>query len=191
MYFDHEAILSEEHKVPVRFRSNGYRLGYLLASSAIDPQETVNRGARVSLPLWMAQPLCGQRFVHVDVDKLFTDVVKQRLTADALKVDLSKLCPHFYTLGRHLCVLDSRTSQDIGKLLIDVYVKRFTGMVMDKSSSGYNQDRMTLTKKLSMEEQSLVNSVAGSAGDLKRWRKRTIDVIEPAPLLHSSKRRAI
>jgi GINS complex subunit 3 len=192
-YFDIDDVLADEPKVPIRLRSNCFRLGYLDPSSHCQGSD-LRKGAKLELPLWLASSLTTQRFCHLNPNKFFSEDLRQLLASDATKVDLPRLCPYFYSLGCRVAAVVPNSAVDLSQLLTSVYVKRFSGILMDQSEQGSVQlgrDRVLLTKSLSVEERKLFNNVADAAGDMRKWRKRSVHLIEAAPMIANCKRRKL
>lgn len=92
-YFCAEAILAEEDRVPVVFRSKAANLGFL------DPgcqDEDLPEGSRVEVPLWLARALEAKNMVRLELPKHFAARFREDLLAGPEAVNLRDRSLFFY-----------------------------------------------------------------------------------------------
>ena len=118
-YFEIDDILSSQEKVPSKFETTVYNLGFLESSSE---GEHIDAGTKCELPLWLARELCNRRrrIVSVEVPKCYRESYRQILQADANVVDLHRLGPYYYDFGTKLLSFDHDEAPHIAKSIQEV-----------------------------------------------------------------------
>ena len=110
-------------------------LGYLDGNGGGD----LTQGARVELPLWLAEMLAvSQRLgtsplVTLDLPAALSQRVLNALQADPRTVDLRTLAPHFYSLGARM--LDLFEEEEMTDILSNVSKRSLGTDVAGNNSS--------------------------------------------------------
>lgn len=95
-YLDIDTLLSEEERVPCVFRIEVPGLGFLDPSN---DETYLPEGARVELPLWMAETLLSKRMVIMELPKHFDKKMRDNIAAGALNLNLREYSNYFYEVG--------------------------------------------------------------------------------------------
>ena len=105
-YYDIDAILTDAQKLPCTFEHDVPGLGYLESSSS---SPDIKAGARLQLPVWLAEMLAvSQRLgtlsdvITLDIPVALSPRVQNALKADPRTVELRSLATHFYGLGERV-----------------------------------------------------------------------------------------
>ncbi|KAK4447796.1 putative DNA replication complex GINS protein psf-3 [Podospora aff. communis PSN243] len=125
-YYDIDLILTDAEKIPCTFQLDVPELGYL----DNNPGQTLKAGARVALPLWLAELLAitsaggsdDQTYVTFDLPSALRNDVVQALKAEPLAVPLRDQSAHFYSLATHM--MDLSEEPELSATLRKTFVKR-------------------------------------------------------------------
>ncbi|KYQ46605.1 DNA replication complex GINS protein PSF3 [Trachymyrmex zeteki] len=128
-YFSLTDILCTEERISCKVEVTLPRLGFLDLSSE---SEDLKPGAKLELPLWLAQPLNKVResIVSVDIPKTYKEGYREILLADACTVVLNKWNPYYYELGICLRKFNNRDCEMIIDSLLLTFRSRFR-LIMD------------------------------------------------------------
>lgn len=143
-----------------------------------NPGHTLKSGAKISLPLWLAEMLAiANMGDDTDQDKSFvtfdlppaigTDVV-QALKADPRAVPLRDQSPHFYGLATHM--MDLSEEQELGNVLRKTFVTRAAEIALHARKAGGQGAKGSTTEEGS-------NLGVGGAGEeflrgLDEWERK-------------------
>ncbi|KAK0649299.1 DNA replication complex GINS protein psf-3 [Cercophora newfieldiana] len=127
-YYDIDSILTDAEKIPCTFQLDVPELGYLDNS----PGQTLKAGARVALPLWLAELLAitstgssddqNKSYVAFDLPHALRNDVVQALKAEPLAVPLRDQSAHFYSLATHM--MDLSEEPELSATLRKTFVRR-------------------------------------------------------------------
>ncbi|KAJ4881842.1 GINS complex protein [Raphanus sativus] len=162
-YYDIDDILTEEEFAPVLFHkpANGV---------TIDPSaetNSVEQGAKVELPFWLAHELHLRQAVSINLPACFDQKTRLEIQADAACVDLRSRCPYFYELGCKLQPLVA--DRTIGILLSTAFKIRYK----ERLTKVFTATHLTASKFLpflTIEEANLYEAANLSMTAFKKWR---------------------
>ncbi|GLT92971.1 hypothetical protein SLE2022_107800 [Rubroshorea leprosula] len=162
-YYDIDDILTEEELVPVVFHkaANGV---------IIDPSSETNsveQGAKVELPLWLAQELHWRQAVSISAPPCFNQKTRLEIQADAACVDLRSRCPYFYEFGCKILPLVGDKTIEI--LLLSAFKIRYKEILTKAYTAAYTATSKVLTL-LTREETNLYEAAQSSMAAFKKWR---------------------
>ncbi|EJT82180.1 hypothetical protein GGTG_02154 [Gaeumannomyces tritici R3-111a-1] len=142
-YYDIDAILTDAEKIPCEFQIDVPELGYLDNS----PSHGLKAGARVNLPLWLAEMLAlantsdpndprgaASSFASLNLPSPLADEVVQALKADPRSVPLRDRSPHFYALA--VRILDLFEERDLAAVLRRSFVVRAADVGLHARKAG-------------------------------------------------------
>ncbi|KAL1122666.1 hypothetical protein AAG570_002993, partial [Ranatra chinensis] len=94
----------------------------------IDPRSetsVIEQGTKLELPYWIAKVFLEDGVALFEYPKIFTEMYRDVLKADASVVDLFKMSKYFYEFGRQLTFLRHRDSEELSNTLIQTFIDRF------------------------------------------------------------------
>jgi len=188
-FFDMDDILASQERLACVVETPLRGLGFLDASH---DTPDLSPGMKLELPFWLVKDLAGRRrVVTPELPKPYREGYRQILQADASVVDLNKLGPYYYDLGRKLCDLEViRERDEIQKALIEAYGVRFR-TIMDASQNIMREDSSSWTKKLDVTEKKLFVKGQKVTEDLNDWEKRESQKIVASQTVINHKKRRI
>ena len=118
-YFDIDDIIASDIKVPCKFDTPVYWLGYL---NKTDDSDHIGVGVTMELPLWLAVTLNSRKrhIVSVELPKSYRENYREIIRADANVIDLYKLGPYYYNSGMKLLQLDHPDTEPLSRSLLEV-----------------------------------------------------------------------
>ncbi|KAK3346911.1 hypothetical protein B0T25DRAFT_290593 [Lasiosphaeria hispida] len=141
-YYDIDSILTDAEKIPCTFQFDIPDLGYL----DNNPGQTLKTGARVGLPLWLAEMLAiantgnigpddqGKSFVAFDLPPALGNDVVQALKADPRAVPIRDQSAHFYSLATHM--MDLSEEPELSTVLRKTFVTRAGEIALHARKAG-------------------------------------------------------
>ncbi|XP_022207115.1 DNA replication complex GINS protein PSF3 [Nilaparvata lugens] len=186
-YFSIEEILASQEKVPCTFRRTANNLG-ILDPSAEDG--IIQRGAVVEIPLWLAKTLSrtNHGLVRMQLPKIYKDVYRDSLVADASVVDLYKMSKFFYSFGKQLSDCDEANSKELRNLLTETFKNRFRQLMAWVQNMSVEE---VITEKLDTLERKLLVDGRNAQNRLNNWLSNRVETIQAADMVmnHSKKRK--
>jgi len=182
-------ILASQERVSCVVETPLRGLGFL--DSSYDAQDLA-QGTKMDLPFWIVKDLAGRRkVVTPELPKPYREGYRQILQADASVVDLNKLGPYYYDLGRKLCDLEvMRERDEIQRALIEAYGTRFR-TIMDASQNIMREDPSKWTKRLDVAEKKLFAKGQKVTQQLNDWEKRESQKIVASQTVINHKKRRV
>ncbi|GBG25839.1 DNA replication complex GINS protein PSF3 [Hondaea fermentalgiana] len=174
-YYDLDAILAEEERVPTTFLSDAQDLGILDSSSDNDD---LSRGTKAELPLWLATTLAERIWVKLELPRCYQSRFRTYLLADPTVVALSERSPTYYETGFRLASF-VRESSSLCDSLIRTLATRFKG-VIDKAQNSRNEDISSLTRSMTAIERRLFDLAHQGSIDILLWKQRDSERIHSA-----------
>ncbi|KAI5079260.1 hypothetical protein GOP47_0004739 [Adiantum capillus-veneris] len=163
-YYDLEDLLAEEEPVSVLFRVAADGVGILDPSSE---DNNVEQGAKVDLPLWLAQDLFQRQAAFINLPSYFNQRVRKEMQADPGCVDIRSRCPYFYGVGCKLVPLTNDAT--LGSFLLYTLRGRYKD-ILCKSHSAAVSSTPKVMQILSREETILFQAGRESMTAFKKWR---------------------
>ncbi|CAN6460093.1 unnamed protein product [Victoria cruziana] len=161
-YYEIDDIIMGEELVSVVFRVGANGVGVLDPGS---DSNSVEQGAKVDLPLWLAYELYLRQAVTLNVPPAFNQKTRKEIQADPACVDLRSRCPYFYEVGSKISPLVGDRS--IGSFLLEA----FRGRYREVLSKAHSVASLAASKSvLSKEECELFNAAENSMASFKKWR---------------------
>ncbi|KAK6929473.1 GINS subunit, domain A [Dillenia turbinata] len=131
-YYDIDDIIMEDELIWVVFQRAENGVGLL------DPgaeSNTVEQGAKVELPFWLAQELHLRLVVTINVPQCFNQKTRKEIQADAVCVDLKNRCSYFYELGcKTAPLVGDRT---IGSFLLYAFKSRYKDVLSNAHTAAF------------------------------------------------------
>ncbi|PMD62087.1 GINS complex, Psf3 component [Hyaloscypha bicolor E] len=155
-YYDIDAILTDNQKVPCTFNLTLPHLGYLDSA----PGRPLPSGTKVDLPLWLAERLAVSQLtpqtslITLDLPPSLSPRVMNALKADPKSVDLRSLAANFYGLAER--ILDLFEEEEVCDVLLESWRVR--------ASEG-----VEFLRGLSEEERVLFRSAHDSSKAMRVW----------------------
>ncbi|KAG5177454.1 hypothetical protein JKP88DRAFT_261455 [Tribonema minus] len=179
-FFDIDAILMEDERVPCVFLEEAVGMGMLDPSQE---NEDLPKGANVELPLWLARSLAPRGAVQVRQPRHYGELFRERLGAGAGAVDLRDASPHYYQVGGMLARLTNDTSLE--RLLLDTFVGERFARLLDTALNSAGADIAAFTRALPASERRLFDAGFGARGEYARWKSREHTAVRASRLAGS------
>jgi hypothetical protein len=173
--------------VKVRFKADGFRLGYLRGNGieeSINPNISV--GNVVETPLWLTELLVKRNFVDPMTPALLQKKYQDRIRAGSAGLNLRLTAPHFYWMMRKMAELFRREAVDV--VPAEEVLSARLPQILGDSQSCFLEDKAKYTRKLSFEERRLFDISNFSSEDYDKWRKRSPDSLGHPQYLKRRKR---
>ncbi|KAK9378227.1 uncharacterized protein V2V93DRAFT_376535 [Kockiozyma suomiensis] len=175
-YYNIDDILTDAQKIPAVFQIPVPGMGYL--EHGRSESTDIKQGARLELPLWMAEPLAvsGESdnlpngFVTVSPPAPFNSRVINALKANAINVDLRSQTMYFFRLGQRWVELTG------DETLLDQILQAFTERAAIVNDYAYNTrstalmtDNTEFMGKLDETEVKLFRAAHDASRQFKKW----------------------
>ena len=183
-YYDLDAILAEEERVPTTFLRGAQGLGALDSGSGGDDLQP---GARVELPIWIADVLAARTLVTLEAPRCYASRFRTYLLADPVVVNLRERSPHFYETGLRLASY-VRDAELLCAALLATLAMRFRDIV-DKAQSAQGEDVSQLTRAMTDLERRIFAAGFAGARDQLRWKRREGDKLTSVGARAGAKRK--
>ncbi|GBG84146.1 hypothetical protein CBR_g38120 [Chara braunii] len=183
-YYDVEAILAEDERVPVTFTTGATGVGRALDPSCDD--NDLKRGTKVDLPFWMTPMLAARNMITVGIPACFDNRVRKEVQADAGCVDMRQRCSYFYDLGSRLT--NMVRDPTLGQFILLAFGARYKELLC-KAHNASDEEVTRCMKTLSQEELDVFQAGRDSMLEFNRWRARTHAKLEMAPILGRKRKR--
>jgi len=134
VYFDIEAILSEEFVVPCTVSATIEKCGFLETNDRSQGETALLANTKVELPFWLAAPLKKEELVTIQLPPMYTTVILENLQIDAPHCNLRKKQAFYFENGNHLAVLLKNAS--LQQSLLTAYVNRWRKLIEFAKSEG-------------------------------------------------------
>ncbi|XP_075215508.1 DNA replication complex GINS protein Psf3 [Lycorma delicatula] len=186
-YFSVDRILATQEKVPCTFLKNVPETGCLDPSSE---NGEILKNSKVEIPFWLAKVLANSEFsvVQVEVPKIYKDVCRDILNADASVVDLYKMSKFFYTFGKLISDIDRRESKELQSLLIQTFKERFRQLLDWVQNIGADE---IITEKLDFLERQILIDGRAVQIKLNNWLSHGVGLVQPADMVVNHKKRKL
>ncbi|OQR73900.1 DNA replication complex GINS protein PSF3-like [Tropilaelaps mercedesae] len=168
-YFDIDEILMLSERIPVVASKHISRLGFLdPTTDSVD----LRKGTRLELPLWLAKNLYNMYSVDIKLPRAFSRFYVNIMRADSSCVDLKRLQPNYYKVGRQLRVMLPAEAQQISELLVTTFKGRFR-KIADGAQNAQIEETDRVTAMFDNEERVMFLEGQNVILDLKRWHDKT------------------
>jgi len=187
-YFSIEAILAQEERIPVTFKTDVYHLGHLDPGSL---DEDIHSGTRIDLPLWLSRILCTRNIAEMSLPKAYSQKFLSNLKADPISVSLGSVAPYFYELALELANFIPDQNNEVPKLLEilqNAKVLRYK-MILDKSQNMRNTDLHEVTRKLTLTEKKLFEAGYTASIQYETWKNRCVAPLSQSLVLGTTRKR--
>ncbi|XP_003743944.2 DNA replication complex GINS protein PSF3 [Galendromus occidentalis] len=168
-YFSCDEILMLSERTPVVVSKEVSRLGFLDPSS---DEENLKKNTKLELPLWLAKHLYNMYCVDIQLPEAFSSYSVNVMRADSSIVDLKRLQPNYYQVGRQLMALLPAEAQQISDLLVTTYKGRFR-KIFDCAQNADIKETDKVTSSFDNEERAMFFEGQKVQLDLQRWRDRS------------------
>lgn len=130
-YLDLEDIQVNIKSVPIKFLLDIPNLEFLTSGS----RDEVVPGYETQLPFWMAKVLYTHSMIDIELPRQYNQASREVIEADPDVVDLHRMGPNFYQLGRLLLSLRREKGNNLPAFLEDGQRNKFRreeGEMMDE-----------------------------------------------------------
>eukprot|EP00753_Platysulcus_tardus_P000194 PLAT10118.1.p1 GENE.PLAT10118.1~~PLAT10118.1.p1 ORF type:complete len:207 (-),score=24.14 PLAT10118.1:82-654(-) len=176
-YYDIDAILSEEERVPVVFNVAGSGLGYLDPASI---EDNLAQGSRVELPLWLAEALLRRNMVVITLPRAFAERSRAAILADPENAPLRERSAHFFRLGSRLAA--ALHDGELRRCLVRTLAQRCK-RIMDQSQNSKPEDTSSFLDLLTHTEQQLFRAGFACRRAYSSWKARQQGKLRTADVL--------
>eukprot|EP01031_Cornospumella_fuschlensis_P029507 gene29507-35615_t len=183
-FLDLDTLLSEEERVPCVFKLEIPGLGFL------DPNNdhsTLPAGARVELPLWMAQVLFRKGMITMDLPKHFDRKMRDNIAAGASNLNLKEYSNYFYEVG--MLIANLLNDSDLKNTLRIAFTGDRYRAVMATSLTSAELDTGELAASLTHKEAEIFQAGVQAVEDIQQWRQRNLH-LQPSALLGKKRLRS-
>ncbi|KAJ6808085.1 putative DNA replication complex GINS protein PSF3 [Iris pallida] len=164
-FYDIDDILVEEESLTNIFQVGVNGVGLLDPSAETN---SVEKGAKVDLPVWLAHELYLRRAALFNVPACFSQKTRKEIQADAACVDLRFRSPYFYELG---CKIAPQVAdKTIGSFLLYTFDNRYKE-ILCKAHSTPVATVPKLLNRLTKEETNLFEAARSSMVAFRKWRE--------------------
>ncbi|KAJ8673458.1 hypothetical protein QAD02_004720 [Eretmocerus hayati] len=189
-YFSITDILVTEERISCELRERLPSLGFLSASSKgpdLDP------GAKLELPLWLAEALHrgsqqGQ-LIACETPKTYRDNYREILHADAPAVELSKWGLHYYELGLRIPKLLGIEARQLPEFLLDSFRVRFRIIVDIIDPMNPHRSTMLTKAQLASLERKLLATAMKEFKCLSDWLNRGVKRLQSSNVIENIRKR--
>ncbi|PMD35031.1 putative GINS complex subunit Psf3 [Hyaloscypha variabilis F] len=174
-YYDIDAILTDNQKVPCTFNLTLPQLGYLDST----PGRPLPSGTKVDLPLWLAERLAVSQLtpstslITLDLPASLSPRVMNALKADPKSVDLRSLAANFYGLAER--ILELFEEEEVCDVLLESWRVRAAEVGDHAVSSGKGGggvgggEGVEFLRGLDEKERELFRSAHDSSKAMRVW----------------------
>ncbi|KAE9365794.1 GINS complex, Psf3 component [Stipitochalara longipes BDJ] len=175
-YYDIDAILTDNQKVPCTFNLTLPQLGYLDST----PGRPLPSGTKVDLPLWLAERLAVSQLtpqtslITLDLPPSLSPRVMNALKADPKSVDLRSLAANFYGLAER--ILELFEEEEVCDVLLESWRVRAAEVGDHAVSSGKGKgggvgggEGVEFLRGLDEKERELFRSAHDSSKAMRVW----------------------
>ncbi|KAJ3139527.1 DNA replication protein [Geranomyces variabilis] len=145
-YWNLDAILAEQQKIPCYFRSNVPGYGSLEGNHEVD----LSADVKVELPFWLAEPLTSIDCIDLVVPPCFSRRVRNDLNASPTSVNLNRLCAYYYRFG--VMVMNLLDDEWLPTVLSQAFKSRLPIIMDYAQTSRMRNDRSEFTGSLDETE---------------------------------------
>lgn len=146
-YLDIDTLLSEEERIPCVFRLEVPGLGFLDPSN---DETYLPAGARVELPLWMAQTLHKKKMVTMELPKHFDKKMRDNIAAGALNLNLREYSNYFFEVG--MAIANTLQDEDLRDTLRIAFTGDRYRAVLANALTSAEEDTGELANILTFKE---------------------------------------
>ncbi len=188
---DIHAILSEEERIPVKFKHAARHMNHLnpnYDTNNMDDndEDELPEGTKVELPLWLALNLHKDKWVDIELPKQYGNKMAQEIKAGAEAINLKEYSYYYFDTGLSLANALQNTSH--APVLRDTLRKALSGnrytQLMVRSLANYKHDDLAdYYNKLTHAEYIIFDEGLRAANDLASWRSGQASKLQKASIL--------
>eukprot|EP00939_MAST-03C_sp_MAST-3C-sp1_P003198 g3198.t1 len=185
-YYDLDAILGEEQRVPTTFKVSAAQLGHFMPGNEVQQIEDLPKDTRLELPLWLSKILLERNMVALDMPPFYGSRNRSRLKADEWSINIRDKSPYYFRVGRTL----SKIKNDVE--LLDLMQKICASRhkeILDRSQNSLNEDMTNFKRNLSDMEMNSFKAGYDAANDFFRWKNGESGILRASSLLRSRRPR--
>ncbi|CAE7805047.1 PSF3 [Symbiodinium sp. KB8] len=178
-YFDVDAILAEEERIPCTFRVDGFRVGYL------DPSDE----DQVRAGLWRAAPgsalttgISHDVKAGTELELCLSGPTREAMRADPTVVRLRDRSPYFYAVGLALAHMGSPADAAQLPALLCASLALRGSLILDTAHNSLGEDVSDFVNSLTSLEQRLFFRGYRCAKALAGWRRRDTTILRMSAL---------
>lgn len=182
-YFDLDAILVEDERVPVTFRVGAHRLGHLDPAAGT---RDLSDGAQLELPHWLASALALKGMVSVELPRKYSQRVRSKLLADPTSLSLRDKSPHYHALGIKLSAQlgDAHLAATLRQALTGRYKQ-----ILDVAQGSREEDTSDFARRLTELELRMFTTGIHAARAYHAWRCREQEKLQASRLVRRGTKR--
>eukprot|EP00899_Mesostigma_viride_P014432 jgi/Mesvir1/22990/Mv05684-RA.1 len=182
-YYDLDAILVEDERLPVIFRTGATSVGRALDPSCDD--DDLHEGSKVELPFWMVPFLAARDMVEVKLPKFYNESLKRSLQASAGSVNLREKSPYFYSFSLRIepIVMDA----DFAAFVATTFKNRYSTLISN-AHSVTDASLKRHRKLMTMEELEIFEAGRKSMAAFRQWNRGDPTLLRSSILGRRSRR---
>jgi len=185
---DIDTILSEEDRIPVEFNDDVIGLRHLDPSSDAreDDENTILKGTKTEVPLWLARELLKKNMTKINIPKHYGKIMQDEIKAGA-KINFKEYSYYYFEVGKELYKIKRHLPQ-VGPPLIEATRKAFCGdryedLMTNSLSSQYADEDSEYAQTLTYSDAIIFNEGVRAGRSLMRWKARTSFLLPKASIL--------
>ncbi|KAI8914734.1 hypothetical protein DFJ77DRAFT_541252 [Powellomyces hirtus] len=176
-YWDMDAILSEQQKIPCFFHSNVPGYGFLEGNHEVD----LSANVKVELPYWLAAKIALDDYIDLEVPPCFSQRIRNDLNASPTSVNLNRLCAYYYRFG--VKIINLIDDERLPQILTEAFRARLP-LIMDYTqTSRLRTDRSEFIYSLDETERELYKLGHETVTEMTHWDRRRAVRIQTAEVL--------
>lgn len=164
-YYDIDAILAAQERVPVTF-THGVE-GFGRAVGGAGAEEDLEAGTSCDLPFWLLPRLAREDLVTVRRPRMFERQVRDELRWDPIRINLNTYSSYFYQFGWRLWRLTG--DEDLWQILITAFTGRYA-KILTKAFNFLDKNPREFSCKLTQEELRMYEAGQQSSRAFHEWR---------------------
>lgn len=185
---DIDSILNEEDRIPVEFNDDVMGLRHLDPASDAreDDENTILKGTKTDVPLWLAKELLKKSIVKVHIPKHYGKIMQDEIKAGAKNINFKEYSHYYFEVGKELYKIKKHLP--IGGPLIEATRKAFCGdrykdLMTNSLSSQYADEDSEYSQTLTCSDAIIFNEGVKAGRSLMRWKARTSFLLPKASIL--------
>lgn len=187
-YYDLDACLAEEERVPVTFLAGAAGLGRELDTTCAD--DDLPAGSDVEVPCWLVGELLKKNMVAARLPKCFGGKLRADVAAEPAAVKLRVKCPYFFEFGARLqgFLPDPRLG-----VVNEAYVGRYRDVLCRAHTTAdvVTDESYRFVSYLTHEERIIFERGRQSALAFQRWRYTDAERLDMSAVARAAKRRRV
>ncbi|KAI9218422.1 hypothetical protein BC828DRAFT_388731 [Blastocladiella britannica] len=161
-----DASIKISQVFPATFLVTVPGLGFLEGTEDTDD---ILEGTKISLPMWIAEPLIAEAYVEPDLPKPFTDPVLRGLRASAPKVNLHAQCPYYYLFAiKFIQIVSNPIASNLAQAVSEAFANRLP-LIMNHTQTPLEEHSSEFVQSLDLTEREILKIGQDAHQAMKKW----------------------